>query len=52
MPNKSEIEWAHKVCDTYLESTKKGRGATVVDGKMIDEVHYKRAKALLDLAKN
>ena len=32
MPNKSEIEWAHKVCETYLESTKKGRGATVVDG--------------------
>lgn len=52
MPNKSEIEWAHKVCDTYLESTKKGKGATVVDGKMIDEVHYKRAKALLDLAKS
>lgn len=47
-PNKAEIEWANKVCRTYLESTKKGRGATVVDGKMIDEVHYKQAKALLD----
>lgn len=52
MPNKSEIEWAHKVCDVYLESTKKGKGATLVDGKMIDEVHYKRAKALLDLAES
>jgi citrate lyase subunit beta/citryl-CoA lyase len=50
-PNKSEIEWARKVCDTYVASTKEGRGATVVDGKMIDEVHYKRAKALLDLTK-
>lgn len=50
-PNKSEIEWARKVCDVYVASTKKGRGATVVDGKMIDEVHYKRAKALLDLVK-
>jgi citrate lyase subunit beta/citryl-CoA lyase len=50
-PNKSEIEWARKVCDMYMASTKKGKGATVVDGKMIDEVHYKRAKALLDLAK-
>jgi citrate lyase subunit beta/citryl-CoA lyase len=50
-PNKSEIEWARKVCDMYVSSTKKGKGATVVDGKMIDEVHYKRAKALLDLAK-
>lgn len=52
MPNKSEIEWARKVCDAYLESTKKGKGATVIDGKMIDEVHYKRAKALLELSKN
>ena len=50
-PNKTEIEWAKKVYNTYLESTKTGRGATVVDDKMIDEVHFKRAKALLELAK-
>jgi citrate lyase subunit beta/citryl-CoA lyase len=50
-PNKAEIEWAQKVCDVYSESTKKGKGATVIDGKMIDEVHYKRAQALLDIAK-
>ena len=48
-PNKSEVEWAKKVCKTYLESTKKGTGATTVEGKMIDEVHFKQAKALLDL---
>ena len=48
-PNKSEILWAEKVCKTYLKSTKKGKGATTVDGKMIDEVHFKQAKALLDL---
>ncbi len=50
-PNKSEILWARKVCKTYLESTKKGKGATTVDGKMIDEVHFKQAKALLELVK-
>ena len=50
-PNKSEILWAEKVCKTYLSSTKKGKGATTVDGKMIDEVHFKQAKALLDLVK-
>ncbi len=50
-PNKTEIEWAKKVCTVYLKSSKKGKGATVVDGKMIDEVHYKRAKALLELIK-
>lgn len=50
-PNKAELEWAKKVCDVYMESTKKGKGATVVDGKMIDEVHYKQARALLELTK-
>ena len=48
-PNKSEILWAEKVCNVYLKSSKKGKGATTVDGKMIDEVHYKQAKALLNL---
>lgn len=50
-PNKTEIIWAEKVCKTYLESTKTGKGATTVDGKMIDEVHFKQAKALLELVK-
>ena len=50
-PNKSEILWAQKVCKIYLESTKKGTGATTIDGKMIDEVHFKQAKALLELVK-
>jgi len=50
-PNKTEIEWAEKVCESYEKSTKIGKGATTVDGKMIDEVHYKRAKALLQLVK-
>ncbi len=50
-PNKSEILWAQKVCKIYLESTKKGKGATTVDGKMIDEVHFKQAKVLLELVK-
>jgi citrate lyase subunit beta / citryl-CoA lyase len=51
-PNSTEIEWAEKVCKIYPISTKKGKGATTVDGKMIDEVHYKRAKSLLELVKN
>jgi len=48
-PSKPEIAWAKKVCNVYEKSTKKGKGATVVEGKMIDEVHYKRAKALLEI---
>jgi len=48
-PSKPEIEWAKKICSVYAESTKNGKGAIVVDGKMIDEVHYKRAKTLLEI---
>ncbi len=50
-PNNIEIKWAKKVCETYEKSINKGKGATTVDGKMIDEVHYKQAKALLKLIK-
>ncbi len=50
-PTKPEIEWAQKICNAYIKSSKKGRGALVIEGKMIDEVHYKRAKALLELVK-
>ena len=51
-PTKTEIEWAQKVYDSYLKSAKKGKGATAVEGKMIDEVHYKHARAVLDLVRN
>jgi len=50
-PSKTEIQWAEKVCKYYLQSTKKGKGATTIDGKMIDEVHFKQAKALLEIIK-
>lgn len=50
-PSKSEILWAEKVCKSYLESVKKGKGATTVEGKMIDEVHFKQAEAILKIAK-
>ena len=51
-PSKSEIQWAEKVCKLYLESVKKGKGATTIEGKMIDEVHFKQAEAILKITKN
>mgnify|MGYP003624023260 CR=1 FL=1 len=50
-PTASEIAWANKVINAYDEAKTKKKGATKVDGKMIDEVHYKRAKALIDSVK-
>ena len=51
-PSKTEIQWAEKVYKYYLKSTKKGKGATTIDGKMIDEVHFKQAKAILEIIKS
>jgi citrate lyase subunit beta/citryl-CoA lyase len=50
-PTPAEIEWATKVMNAYDLATKKKKGATTVDGKMIDEVHYKRAATLLNSVK-
>lgn len=46
-PTQSEIDWARRVCDTYEDAIKAGRGAVRLDGKMIDEVHYKQAVAVV-----
>ncbi|MGI0086784.1 MAG: HpcH/HpaI aldolase/citrate lyase family protein [Nitrosotalea sp.] len=46
-PTSYEIKWARKVIDAYMSAKKKKRGATKVEGKMIDEVHFKRAQTLL-----
>jgi len=48
-PTKKQIEWAKKVIVALQDSVEKGntRGAILLDGKMIDAVHYKQAKAVL-----
>ena len=53
LPSKSEIEWAKKVVAALGEAMEKGTGRLAVrlDGRMIDAVHYKQAKAILDAAR-
>lgn len=48
-PNKFEIEWAKKVIQSLgpAMDMKSKIGAVSIDGKMIDAVHYKQAKAIL-----
>jgi citrate lyase subunit beta/citryl-CoA lyase len=50
MPSRTEIEWAKKVVVALGEAMEKGRGrgAVRLDGRMIDAVHYKQAKAILE----
>ncbi len=54
LPTKSEIEWAKKVVAALGEAMEKGggKGAVRLEGRMIDAVHYKQAKTILDTAKD
>lgn len=51
IPTKNEIEWAKKVIEALGQTMERGsgKGAVKLEGKMIDAVHYKQAKAILDL---
>jgi citrate lyase subunit beta/citryl-CoA lyase len=52
VPSQNEIEWAKKVIALMTQIQEKGdkRGAFKVDGKMIDAVHFKQAKFILDFS--
>jgi citrate lyase subunit beta / citryl-CoA lyase len=52
LPSKSEVEWAQKVVAALGTAMEKGsgRGAVRLEGRMIDAVHYKQAKAILEAA--
>lgn len=48
-PTKKQIEWAKKVLAALQDTFENGnaRGAKLLEGKMIDAVHYKQAKAVI-----
>ena len=50
VPTQSQINWATKVVEALQQAMEKGQGlgAFKLEGKMIDAVHYKQAKAILD----
>ena len=54
LPTIKQIEWAKKVVNALKEAMEEGRGAGAIEleGKMIDSVHYKQAKAVLEMTKN
>ena len=51
VPTASQVKWARKVVDALQQAMEKGQGlgAVKLEGKMIDAVHYKQAKAILNL---
>jgi citrate lyase subunit beta / citryl-CoA lyase len=51
IPTKNEIDWAKKVIEALGQTMERGsgKGAVKLEGKMIDAVHYKQAKAILNI---
>ncbi len=47
-PSEDEIAWARRVVKAYEEAMERGLGAISLEGKLIDSVHYKMAKRLLE----
>ncbi|MEM0120493.1 MAG: aldolase/citrate lyase family protein, partial [Thermoprotei archaeon] len=46
-PTKEEVEWAQKILEAYEEGRKSGRGAIRLDNELVDEVHVRIAKKIL-----
>ena len=51
-PSSNQVEWARKVVAALGDAMERGsgRGAVSLEGRMIDAVHYKQAKAILEAA--
>ncbi len=47
-PSQEELKWARKVLRAYMKSSRSGRGSLALEGALVDEVHRKLAKRMLD----
>jgi len=47
-PGKEEVEYSQQVIDVFEKSLAVGRASASLEGKMIDYVHYKRAKRVFE----
>ncbi|MDA4125937.1 MAG: CoA ester lyase [Thaumarchaeota archaeon] len=47
-PSREELKWARKVLGAYNKSSRSGKGAIALEGALVDEVHRKLAKRMLD----
>ncbi|MFQ5999053.1 MAG: HpcH/HpaI aldolase/citrate lyase family protein [Candidatus Bathyarchaeia archaeon] len=50
-PSREELQWASGVVSAFEATMAEGKGATRFEGKMIDIMHYDRAKELLAMDK-
>ena len=49
-PSREEVEYSQRVLEAFERATAEGRGATQLDGKLIENVHVAMAKRILRIA--
>ncbi len=49
-PSPDEVAWSRKIIAAHAEASRAGKGITVVDGKLIENLHVENAKRLVALA--
>jgi citrate lyase beta subunit len=49
-PTPDEVDFARRVVDAYSKGALEGRGASSLDGRMIDEANVRLAQTVLDRA--
>jgi citrate lyase subunit beta/citryl-CoA lyase len=47
-PSKEEVEWAARVLEAYGKASASRIGAVAVDGKLVDAVHYRLARGIME----
>ncbi len=50
-PSAEEVAWSQKVIAAHAEAERQGRGVTVVDGKLVENLHVENARRLVALTK-
>ena len=50
-PSRTELEWSHAVIKAHKRAAEKGQGVTILEGKLIENLHVRNAKRLLELNK-
>ena len=49
-PADEEVAWSKRVIDAHAEAEKAGKGVSLIDGKLIENLHVKQAKRLVAMA--
>lgn len=51
-PSEEEVNWARRIVEAYEKAVRDGRGGAInLDGQLVDYVHYKLAKRVLEFVR-